>query len=81
MDPILISILLANLISGVVSIASAALLSFSLLSYVVHRMVSFSVGLLLATTFLHALPEAFSSDANPRLLCVFLLAGLLGFFY
>ncbi len=80
MDPILVSILLANLISGVVSIASAALLSFNLLSHLVHRMVSFSVGLLLATTFLHALPEAFSSDANPRLLCIFLLAGLLGFF-
>ena len=80
MDPILVSILLANLISGVVSITSAALLSFSLLSHLVHRMVSFSVGLLLATTFLHALPEAFSSDANPRLLCIFLLAGLLGFF-
>ncbi|MCC7006049.1 MAG: ZIP family metal transporter [Ottowia sp.] len=80
MDSTLVYILLANLAAGAVSITSAALLSFGLLTHLVHRMVSFSVGLLLATALLHALPEAFESDADPHLLCVFLLSGLLGFF-
>lgn len=80
MDPVLISILLANLIAGVVSLGGAALLSFSLLSNLVNKMVSFSVGLLLATAFLHALPEAFSSEADAGVLCAVLLGGLLSFF-
>lgn len=80
MDPVLISILLANLIAGLISLGSAALLSFSVLSKLVSKMVSFSVGLLLATAFLHALPEAFSSEADTEVLCALLLAGLLGFF-
>ncbi len=43
-------------------------------------MVSLSVGLMLSTTFLHALPEAFESSADPRTLFATLLGGLLGFF-
>jgi len=43
-------------------------------------MVSLSVGLLLATSLLHALPEAFESNASPHSLFATLLAGLLGFF-
>ena len=43
-------------------------------------MVSLSVGLLLATSLLHALPEAFESNASPQSLFATLLAGLLGFF-
>ncbi len=43
-------------------------------------MVSFSVGVLLATALLHSLPEAFESGADPRALFGTLLAGLLGFF-
>ncbi len=46
----------------------------------VDRMVSLSVGLLLATSLLHALPEAFESNASPHSLFATLLAGLLGFF-
>ena len=46
----------------------------------VERMVSLSVGVLLSTSLLHALPEAFESDANPKVLFATLLAGLLGFF-
>lgn len=80
MDSTLLYILLANLVAGLVSIFGAALLSFHLLTNLVKRMVSFSVGLLLSTAFLHALPEAFESDADPHLLCSFLLFGLLGFF-
>ena len=76
----LLYILLAATISGVGSILGAALLSFTVASRVVERMVSFSVGVLLATALLHSLPEAFESGADPRALFGTLLAGLLGFF-
>ncbi|WP_238482456.1 ZIP family metal transporter [Noviherbaspirillum aridicola] len=46
----------------------------------VERMVSLSVGILLATSLLHALPEAFESEADAHTLFAILLAGLLGFF-
>lgn len=46
----------------------------------VERMVSLSVGILLSTSLLHALPEAFVSGANIHALFATLLAGLLGFF-
>jgi zinc and cadmium transporter len=79
-DPVLISILLATTVAGVVSISAAALFSFTLLSRVVERMVSLSVGIMLSTSLLHALPEAFESHADPRTLFATLLAGLLAFF-
>ncbi|MET0264658.1 MAG: ZIP family metal transporter [Duganella sp.] len=72
--------MLATTIAGVVSISAAAVFSFTLLSKVVERMVSLSVGLMLATSLLHALPEAFDSDASARNLFATLLAGLLAFF-
>ncbi len=62
------------------SISAAALFSFSMLSRVVDRMVSLSVGILLSTSLLHALPEAFESKADPHALFATLLGGLLGFF-
>jgi zinc and cadmium transporter len=73
-DPILISILLATGLAGVVSITAAAVFSFTLLSKVVERMVSLSVGIMLSTSLLHALPEAFESQADPRGLFATLLA-------
>ncbi|KQQ33735.1 divalent cation transporter [Duganella sp. Leaf126] len=79
-DPVLTSILLATTLAGVVSISAAAVFSFTLLSKVVERMVSLSVGLMLATSLLHALPEAFDSTASPRSLFATLLGGLLAFF-
>jgi zinc and cadmium transporter len=74
------SILLATTIAGVVSISAAAVFSFALLSRMVDRMVSLSVGILLSTSLLHALPEAFESGAEPHALFATLLGGLLGFF-
>jgi zinc and cadmium transporter len=71
---------LATTIAGVVSITSAAIFSFSFLSKVVERMVSLSVGILLSTSLLHALPEAFESGADARVLFGTLLGGLLAFF-
>jgi zinc and cadmium transporter len=72
--------LLATTIAGVFSISAAAVFSFALLSKMVERMVSLSVGILLATSLLHALPEAFESKADTRALFATLLGGLLGFF-
>ncbi len=43
-------------------------------------MVSLSVGIMLSTSLLHALPEAFESGADSHTLFATLLAGLLGFF-
>lgn len=79
-DSPLISILLATTIAGVISISAAAVFSFSLLAKMVERMVSLSVGILLSTSLLHALPEAFESDADAHTLFATLLGGLLGFF-
>jgi zinc and cadmium transporter len=79
-DPALLSILFATTVAGVLSITAAAVLSFSLLSKMVERMVSLSVGILLSTSLLHALPEAFESSADARTLFAVLLAGLFGFF-
>ncbi|RJX32985.1 MAG: ZIP family metal transporter [Oxalobacter sp.] len=80
MDPVLFYILLAAFISGVVSLTAAALFSFALLTKIVERMVSLSVGIMLSTAFLHSLPEAFESQVDPHRLFLTLLAGLLGFF-
>ncbi|MBV8666228.1 MAG: ZIP family metal transporter [Burkholderiaceae bacterium] len=63
-----------------VSISAAAVFSFALLSRMVERMVSLSVGILLATSLLHALPEAFESTADARTLFATLFGGLLAFF-
>lgn len=43
-------------------------------------MVSLSVGIMLSTTFLHALPEAFESQVAPHQLFALLLGSLFGFF-
>jgi zinc and cadmium transporter len=72
--------LLATTIAGLVSITAAAIFSFALLSKVVERMVSLSVGIMLSTSLLHALPEAFESGADSHALFATLLAGLLAFF-
>jgi len=64
----------------VVSIVAAAIFSFAFLSKVVERMVSLSVGIMLSTSLLHALPEAFESGASMHSLFATLLGGLLAFF-
>jgi zinc and cadmium transporter len=64
----------------VLSISAAALFSFTLLSRMVESMVSLSVGILLSVALLHALPEAFESDADAHVLFAVLLGGLLTFF-
>ena len=77
----LVWIILATTLAGVLSIAAAASLSLTILSRMVNKMVSLSVGVLLATALLHSLPEAFTAhDVDIPSLFVALMAGLLGFF-
>lgn len=76
----LLSILFTTALAGVISISAAAIFSFSLLSRVLDRMVSLSVGIMLSTSLLHAMPEAFESGADPHTLFACLLGGLLAFF-
>ncbi|WP_338845905.1 ZIP family metal transporter [Massilia sp. W12] len=80
LTPVLSAILLTTLVAGVVSISAAALFSFTLLAKVVERMVSLSVGIMLSTSFLHALPEAFEHGQDARALFACLLGGLFAFF-
>ncbi len=72
---------IATVAVGLVSLALAAWLSFRLLGRYVERMVSFSIGVLLATAFLHLIPEAIESQAPPRDLCAVMLAGIFAFFF
>jgi zinc and cadmium transporter len=77
----IIWIIVATLSAGVISICAAATLSFKFLGTMIENMVSFSVGILLATAFLHALPEAFlNPDISPTKLFSLLLGGILFFF-
>lgn len=75
-------IILVTVAAGVSSVLIAASLSLSILAKLVDRMVSISVGILLATALLHSLPEAFEmTGSEPHVLFGVLLAGLLGFFF
>jgi len=73
-------IVIANVLTTLVSIGLAAWLSFRWLSSLVDRLVCVSAGLLLTVAFTHLLPEAFHSDADPAVLGWLLLAGILGLF-
>jgi zinc and cadmium transporter len=77
----IVQTLAATIIIASVSIALAALFAFRLLGRFVNRMVSFSIGVLLATAFLHMIPEAFESGASVRKLCAVMLVGLFAFFF
>jgi zinc and cadmium transporter len=72
-------ILLATAIGGLLSVAIAASLTVAVLGRVVKNLVSLSAGVLLGTSLLNVLPEAFDSGASPHALFATLLAGLLFF--
>ena len=76
----LIAILMGTLIAGIGSVWLAALLGFGLLARYTQHMLSLAAGALLATAFLHLLPEAFESQASARDLFATLLVGLVFFF-
>jgi zinc and cadmium transporter len=76
----LIAILVATLAAGIGSVWLAALLSFGVLARYTQHMLSLAAGALLATAFMHLLPEAFESQVGAQELFATLLVGLVFFF-
>ncbi|MDI1239615.1 MAG: ZIP family metal transporter [Polaromonas sp.] len=76
----LIAILTGTLAAGIGSVWLAALLSFGVLARYTNHMLSLAAGALLATAFMHLLPEAFESQAGAQELFATLLVGLVFFF-
>lgn len=76
----LLAILVGTLVAGIGSVWVAAWLSFGILSRYTQHMLSLAAGALMATSFLHLLPEAFESEAGAHELFMTLLVGLLFFF-
>lgn len=76
----LIAILMGTLAAGIGSVWLAAFLSFGVLARYTQHMLSLAAGALLATAFIHLLPEAFESQASARDLFATLLLGLVFFF-
>ena len=76
----LLAILMGTLVAGIGSVWMAAWLSFGILSRYTQHMLSLAAGALMATSFLHLLPEAFESEAGAHELFLTLLVGLLFFF-
>ena len=76
----LIAILMGTLTAGIGSVWLAAFLSFGVLARYTQHMLSLAAGALLATAFMHLLPEAFESQISARDLFATLLAGLVFFF-
>lgn len=77
---ILIAILLGTVAAGVGSVWLAAVLGFAMLARYTQHMLSLAAGALMATAFMHLLPEAFESEAGAQELFALLLAGLVFFF-
>jgi zinc and cadmium transporter len=76
----LIAILAGTLLAGVGSVWLAAALSFGALARFSQHLLSLAAGALLATAFMHLLPEAFESGVEAHTLFAVLLTGLVGFF-
>ena len=76
----LIAIILGTLTAGIGSVWLAAALSFGVLAKYTQHMLSLAAGALLATAFMHLLPEAFEGQASAQELFTALLVGLVFFF-
>jgi zinc and cadmium transporter len=76
----LIAILVGTLAAGIGSVWLAAALSFGALGRYTQHMLSLAAGALMATAFMHLLPEAFESQAGAHDLFMTLLIGLVFFF-
>jgi zinc and cadmium transporter len=77
---VLIAILIGTLVAGIGSVWLAALLGFGLMARYTQHMLSLAAGALLATAFMHLLPEAFESQTSAHDLFATLLVGLVFFF-
>lgn len=76
----LLLILLGTITAGVGSVWLAAALGLGVLSRYTSHMLSLAAGALLATAFMHLLPEAFESAAGSHDLFAVFLAGVVFFF-
>jgi zinc and cadmium transporter len=76
----LLSIVLGTLAAGMGSVLIAALIAQALLARYTQHLLSLAAGALLATAFMHLLPEAFESGADIHMLFLTLLVGVLIFF-
>lgn len=76
----LIAILMGTLAAGIGSVWLAAALSFGPLARYTQHMLSLAAGALMATAFMHLLPEAFESQASAHDLFMALLIGVVFFF-
>ena len=77
---IIFAILIGTLCAGIGSVWVAAALSFGVLARYTQHMLSMAAGALLATAFMHLLPEAFESQTGAHDLFMTLLIGLVFFF-
>ncbi len=76
----LFAILLGTIVAGVGSVWLAAVISLGVLARYTQHMLSLAAGALMATAFMHLLPEAFESAAGAHDLFALLLVGLVFFF-
>jgi zinc and cadmium transporter len=76
----LVAILIGTLFAGVGSVWLAAALAFGVLARFAQQLLSFAAGALLATAFMHLLPEAFESQVGAHALSATLLGALVFFF-
>jgi zinc and cadmium transporter len=76
----LLAILIGTLAAGIGSVWLAAALSFGALARYTQHMLSLAAGALMATAFMHLLPEAFESQAGAHDLFLTLLVGVVFFF-
>ena len=77
---ILLAILAATLAAGIGSVWLAAALSFAMMGRFTQHLLSMAAGALLATAFMHLLPEALESQAGAQELFATLLVGVVFFF-
>ncbi len=76
----LLAILLGTFIAGIGSVLIAALLTYGVFARYTQHLLSMAAGALLATAFMHLMPEAIESSAGAKDLFATLLACLIFFF-
>jgi zinc and cadmium transporter len=76
----MLAIVMGTLAAGLGSVLLAAVLAYGLLSRYTQHMLSLAAGALLATSFMHLLPEAFESGTPPQHLFMTLLLCVVFFF-
>ena len=77
---LILSVLIGTVFSGVGSVWMAWVFVQAVMAKYTQHLLSLAAGALLATAFLHLLPEAFEAVQSPRTLFATLLVGILFFF-